>query len=116
MFQFFKNLLSGPSYESIDETQFRKMYRDGKNVHLLDVRTPGEYASGHIHKAVNADIMSSGFGKTLSAYTHKSDVFLVYCRSGARSAAACRRLKKEGFEHVYNLRGGIAGWRGTFTL
>lgn len=117
MLQFFKNLFAGPSYQSVDEAEFRTLYRTKNKAHVLDVRTANEYNSGHLNKAVHADIMSGGFANALRTHTNnKSDVFLVYCRSGARSAAACRRLKKEGFEHVYNLRGGIAAWRGSLTL
>lgn len=117
MLQFFKNLFSGPSYQSVDEAEFRTLYRNSKNAHVLDVRTSGEYGAGHLSKAHNADVMGSGFGEALRTYAdRKNDVFLVYCRSGARSASACRRLKKEGFEHVYNLRGGITAWRGTLSL
>lgn len=117
MLQFFKSLFAGPLYESISEAQFRNVYSNNKNTHVFDVRTAGEYNSGHIKKAINADIMGNGFSEALRTYNHrKNDVFLVYCRSGARSAAACKRLKQEGFEHVYNLRGGIAGWRGSLAL
>ncbi|MGD2084341.1 MAG: rhodanese-like domain-containing protein, partial [Chromatiales bacterium] len=40
----------------------------------------------------------------------KNRPIVVSCRSGAQSATACRQLRKEGFERVYNLHGGILAW------
>lgn len=117
MLHFIKNLFSGPAYGQVDESQFRALWREHPNAHVLDVRTAGEYRSGHLDKAESADIMSGSFHTVLTKYdSSRNDVFLLYCRSGSRSARAAARLKKAGFDHVYNLRGGLSAWRGPLTL
>jgi rhodanese-related sulfurtransferase len=42
----------------------------------------------------------------------KSKMYLVYCRSGSRSVAACQILESVGIKNVYNLTGGITDWNG----
>ncbi len=76
---------------------------------LLDVRTPKEFFAGHIAGAVNIDFYSLSFNKELEKLDH-SKTYLVYCRSGARSAAAQKVMFKMGFEKVTNMLGGILAW------
>lgn len=70
---------------------------------LLDVRTPEEYAAGHIPGSVNFPL------ERISTYDGSDPVF-AYCRSGARSARACAQLMQMGYTAV-NL-GGIIDYRG----
>lgn len=79
-------------------------------VQLVDVRTSGEYAAGHIPDAVNIDIQRPDFDRHIAALD-KSRPVAVYCRSGVRSRKAAQRLVAQGFT-VYNLAGGILGWDG----
>jgi len=76
---------------------------------ILDVREDKEFAAGHIPKAKHIPL-----GKLASRIQeldkHKSKPVLVTCRSGQRSARACRILKKAGFETVFNQAGGIIAW------
>ncbi len=79
---------------------------------IIDVRTNGEYARGHI---VNAKSFSlSTLPKKATRLSKDKPVF-VYCQSGARSISACKFLSKNGFTNVYNLRGGISSWSGKIT-
>lgn len=82
---------------------------DGKNVQLIDVRTPNEYKDGHISKSKNININDSNF-LTQTGSLDKSKPVYVYCRSGVRSMKAANKLKTAGFQ-VYNLNGGIKGWK-----
>ena len=86
--------------------------QDGKpkaTLTLLDVRTPGEVAEGHLPGATVIDISDAAFMDKASALPKDKPVY-VYCRSGARSARAASQLVKMGFPGVYNLSGGIMGW------
>ena len=77
---------------------------------VLDVRTPGEYKSGHVPGAVNIDWNGSAFNDEVSKLD-KSQTVLIYCLSGGRSSAAMQRMKSLGFTEVYNMRGGISAWK-----
>ena len=74
---------------------------------LLDVRTPGEFASGHIDGAVNIPVQE--LAGRLGELDDKQRDIVVYCRSGSRSAQAKRLLAAEGYASVHDL-GGIGRW------
>lgn len=71
---------------------------------VIDVRTPQEYASGHIDGAINIDHSAIGqeIGKTKVA---KDDTVILYCRSGRRSEMAMETLKKMGYSKAVNYGG-----------
>jgi rhodanese-related sulfurtransferase len=74
---------------------------------VVDVRTPSEYAAGHIQGAVNIDVEAPTFDAEI-AKLDKNATYAVYCHSGRRSGLATDAMGKAGFTHVYNLTGGIA--------
>jgi len=77
---------------------------------VLDVRTPAEYASGHLAQAQNIDIEASDFATQIAALD-KNATYAVYCRSGNRSGTALEQMSAAGFNHVYDLAGGIGAWQ-----
>jgi len=77
---------------------------------ILDVRTPDEYAKGHIKDAVNFNWNDPGFTKQV-AKMDKSEPVFVYCLSGGRSAAAAKSMREQGFKQVYEMNGGILKWK-----
>lgn len=77
---------------------------------LIDVRTQGEYAEGHIAGATNIDIYSETFESEISNLDKNTPVY-VYCRSGGRSGKAMSIMKAMGFVEVYNLTGGMNAWQ-----
>src|SRR5665811_451991 len=77
---------------------------------VLDVRTPAEYARGHLPQAQNIDIETGDFA-TKIASLDKNATYAVYCRSGNRSGAALEQMTAAGFTHVYDLAGGIGAWQ-----
>lgn len=81
-----------------------------KNVQLVDVRTPNEYNSGHIQKAINIDFFNSQNFQTQFQKLDKSKPVYLYCRSGARSQKAARKLLGMGFTEIYDLKGGYSSW------
>ena len=74
---------------------------------VVDVRTPSEYAAGHIQGAINIDVEAPTFDAEI-AKLDKNATYAVYCHSGRRSGLATDAMGKAGFTHVYNLSGGIS--------
>lgn len=79
------------------------------NTLLLDVRTPEEYAQGHLPNATLLDIQAKDFDQQIAALD-KNKTVLVYCAAGGRSADAAERLKKTGFRQINNLEKGYNDW------
>ncbi len=79
-----------------------------RTVHVFDVRTPEEYAAGHVPGAVNLPVDTiAGNPPAVS----KGDRIVVYCRSGARSARAKTILQGEGYTDVVDF-GTVSNWKG----
>lgn len=76
---------------------------------LLDVRTPEEFAEGHLAKAQNVDFKNANFSEQISKLDPNQS-YLLYCASGRRSAAAKELMAAKGFTHLYELQGGISAW------
>lgn len=76
---------------------------------VLDVRTPQEYAEGHLEGAQNVDVSAPDFVDTISGLDHAAP-YAVYCRSGSRSAEAMRLMLADGYTDVAHLDGGISAW------
>lgn len=78
---------------------------------LLDVRTAGEYQSGHLKNSLQADWLNKDQFADRIKYLDKNKPLLVYCASGVRSAAAAKWLLDNGFKDVQNLKGGLTSWK-----
>jgi rhodanese-related sulfurtransferase len=72
---------------------------------VMDVRTPAEYASGHLESATNIDIEDSTFSSKI-AKLDKNATYFIYCRSGNRAGQAVTAMKAIGFTKLTN-GGGI---------
>lgn len=81
----------------------------GENVCILDVRTLDEFENGFIKNSVNYDIFQVDFRDDILKLD-RDKLYLLYCRSGARSANAMEFMKSNGFLAVYNLIGGVSAW------
>lgn len=95
--------------ETVDAAGFVQLVNT-PGVVVLDVRTPAEFASGHLEGAVNIDIESQDFA-TRVGELDRSVTYAVYCRSGNRSAAALTVMKELGFTGLHHLAGGIGAWQ-----
>ena len=80
-----------------------------KDIVLIDVRTPEEFASGHLENAVNMNYFDSDFKAQFKTLDKNKAVYL-YCKSGRRSANAAEKLEDMGFVKIYDLEGGISNW------
>ncbi|WP_081956193.1 rhodanese-like domain-containing protein [Jejuia pallidilutea] len=83
---------------------------DKGGVQLIDVRTPKEYAEGHIENAININYYSKNFEDSLKLLDIKKPVY-IYCRSGKRSAKSVSKFRAVGFDSIYELEGGMLNWR-----
>jgi len=77
---------------------------------LIDVRTPAEFAAGHLNGALNLNLNAPDFADRLNELD-KTKIYLVYCIGGVRSARAMQIMQKKGFRQVYNLSGGLSKWQ-----
>ena len=99
---------SGCRQISMDEAV--KMMRDEKDYIILDVRRPDEFTEGHIPGAIN--VPNEEIGTTdIAELPNKSQLILVYCRSGRRSKEASEKLVKLGYTNIVEF-GGILDWKG----
>jgi len=93
--------------KELDVNTLQSYFDEGKKVRLLDVRGIGEMAQGMIPNAEKLPL------HTLPARLNEictEEITVLYCRSGARSAQGVGYMAQQGFDNVYNLRGGIIAW------
>ncbi len=81
-----------------------------KNIVLVDVRTPEEFAEGHLDNALNINWFDADFANQFEA-VDKDKTIYVYCKMGGRSAKAQEKLQSLGYKHVVNLEGGYDAWK-----
>jgi phage shock protein E len=97
------------NFENIDNATFKKITFSDKNSIILDVRTSAEYKKGNISNSLNIDVLQKTFESKVRELD-KEKPYLVYCRSGMRSAKAAALLCNLGFKKVYNLKKGYNSW------
>lgn len=76
-----------------------------ETVILVDVRTPEEYAAGHLDNALNINWYDADFADQIGKID-KDNTIYVYCKKGGRSAKAAQMLDSLGFKAVVDLEGG----------
>ena len=97
-------------YRQISMDEALKMMKDEENYIILDVRRPDEYAAGHIPGAINVPNEEIGTAE-IEELPDKSQLILVYCRSGRRSKEASGKLVKLGYTNIVEF-GGIRDYKG----
>jgi rhodanese-related sulfurtransferase len=95
--------------ERVDAAGFADIVA-GSGVTTIDVRTPEEFAAGHIEGAVNYNVEGADFA-TQVASLDPAGTYAVYCRSGNRSQAAVAAMSQAGVTGIYELESGIVGWQ-----
>ena len=101
---------SSSGYRQISMDEAVKMMRDEKDYIILDVRRPDEFAEGHIPGAINVPNEEIGTAE-IAELPDKSQLILVYCRSGRRSKEASEKLVKLGYTNIVEF-GGIQDYEG----
>lgn len=105
---------SADGYENASITHAHEHWQQGVKspipFMLLDVRTPEEYAAGHIPGAKLIPVQK--LADHLAEVPHDKQVY-IYCYSGTRSAHASKLLAKHGYTNIENIVGGIEAWKDT---
>lgn len=96
------------SVENIDADKAIELMDDNPEIVLLDVREYNEFVTERIE---GSELLPLSIieGSLKTAYPDKATTFIVYCRSGRRSAEAIEIMLEQGYENIYNL-GGILDW------
>lgn len=101
--QVIEDVTTGEAYALIQDNQ------GNPNFAIIDVRTPEEYATGHIENAMILDYYEDNFKDELDKLD-KDKTYLIYCRSGTRSGKSLDIMRELGFGEVYNMLGGMIQW------
>lgn len=88
--------------------QFNQLLKTKPSAQLVDVRTPKEFANGHLEGAINIDYKNANFSTAIEQLDKSKPVF-VYCQAGGRSGKAYKRMKAMGFKEVYDMKEGYRG-------
>lgn len=97
------------SFETLSTSDWKARLDDTPGAFILDVRTPQEYAAGHIPNSTlvpHTDIRA----RAAELPADKATPIFVYCRSGNRSTAASETLAELGYTNIVNMRGGFPDW------
>ena len=103
-------ILRGAPFRDIQPADALALYEGTPDLFVLDVRTPAEFASGHIPNAhlIPVDELED----RLNELPARDTLLLVHCAAGGRSSAACETLGQRGFTRLLNLAGGLHAWAG----
>lgn len=102
-------VLPAPVRHDVTAAELQTMIDDGSPIILVDVRSAGEYATGHIEGSINVPL---GTVATWAATQRASARIVCICLAGSRSRSAADQLVALGFSKVYNLLGGVSNWPG----
>jgi rhodanese-related sulfurtransferase len=112
-FNFFKKKTAqgNSGYQEMHSSELEKLVaqKGADQLNIIDVRTPQEFAEGHIPHARNINIMDGDFMERINQLPKEQPYYLI-CRSGNRSGQAARKMQAEGFQELYNISGGMLAW------
>ena len=102
---------TAPSFQvtHVDANGAAMFLAENADAIVLDVRTPKEFAEGHIEGAVNVNFFDKDFAEQLTRLD-TSKTYLLHCRSGGRSTKSLPILERVGFTNVVHLDGGFKAW------
>jgi rhodanese-related sulfurtransferase len=100
--QIIQNITTQEAFDLVQEN------KGNPNFIIIDVRTPEEFTDGHLGDALNLNFNSDTFSEDLQKLD-KDKTYLIYCRSGKRSAKAAAIMHELGFKQFYDM-GGIIDW------
>lgn len=100
-------LAEGPI--DLDGAKAAEVLASDPSIIVLDVRTPKEFAEGHIKGAVNIDFNEDDFEKKI-AELDPAKPYLVHCAAGGRSGQSLPLFEKLKFNRIYHLSAGFNGW------
>ena len=101
--------LSAADPVEVDAEKATELLATDEKVTVLDIRTPEEFADGHLEEAVNIDFTGDDF-ETQLAKLDPAKPYLVHCASGNRSGKSMPVFEKLKFTKIYHLKAGYKGW------
>ncbi|WLV25320.1 rhodanese-like domain-containing protein [Aciduricibacillus chroicocephali] len=104
----YQTFFMNKNIRNIPAEQLDNLIRDKKDKQLIDVRNPGEFASGHVKGFQNIPL--NDLPKYLDTMPRDKEI-IVMCESGSRSNKACSLLNRSGFEKITNVQGGMSKYR-----
>lgn len=104
-----KNAAAPTQIDRIDAKGAAEALASDAKPMVIDIRTPEEFAEGHIEGATMIDFKSPDFESKVSELD-RNQTYLLHCRSGARSTASLPTFEKLGFKHILHLDGGFNEW------
>ena len=105
------NLLKQYNTESIPYISVKVLKNEASEVILLDSREEKEYQTSHIKDAIRVGYDFFNLDSVQQKLPNKDSKIVVYCSIGVRSEDIAEKLKKAGYNNVYNLFGGIFEWK-----
>ncbi len=90
-------------------TALMQQHKGDEAFMILDVRTPAEFAEGHLVDARNFDVKASDFHDRVGSL-NRNRTYVVYCRSGNRSGKAVDAMRDMGFTSILHMNGGMLAW------
>lgn len=98
------------SVTDVDAEEAAELLESDPDITVVDVRTPAEFADGHIEGAVNIDFSAPDFAEKLQELD-RDGVYMMHCESGGRSGRALSQFEALDFNKVYHLETGMQSWR-----
>lgn len=95
--------------KTVDSKEAYQLIQKEIKLVILDVRTPGEFAQGHVKGALNIDFHQAGSLDQINTMD-KNATYLVYCRTRNRSGAVVNSMSQNGFKNIIQMTDGITGW------
>jgi len=95
--------------KEIEVSELAELKQSGSSVRVIDIRQPAELGAGIIP---GAEALPMHLIPLRMDEFKREERLVMVCRSGARSAQACMFLGQQGYENVFNLRGGMIAWAG----
>ncbi|HAE17644.1 MAG: thiosulfate sulfurtransferase [Verrucomicrobiaceae bacterium TMED137] len=105
-------LICGLAYADVTTVTVKQAVermKKSSEIIVVDIRTPEEFAKGHIKKAINVNMNDKSFAKKLTKLD-RTKTYLMHCRSGGRSTASLPVWNRLGFKNVLHLSSGTLGW------
>jgi len=96
--------------KEIEVTDLAELKENNNDVRVIDIRQPAELNSGIIP---GAEALPMHTIPLRMSELNRNEKLIMVCRSGARSAQACMFLQQQGYDNVFNLRGGMVAWAGS---
>ncbi len=98
------------SYQNIQCKELSELCNTGKQVDLIDVRTPVEFREIHSAFARNVPLDSLNPQHVMESRTDPDEPLYVICRAGSRGTKACEMFVDAGYENIVNVDGGTLAW------